>query len=684
MDCYGHNDCASNFRCAGGRCIENRNSQQDETNQAAGCGFKLPDGQDFKLPKSWVPPGDRQPCGNYQTIVDGVITSVSAGPCPKGQTCSGNFCVPDWNDPLYEFPWEEYDEEDPETWPYDPEDPETYPDEEDEDCGKVPQPAEDTEEEEDDKDEEDESGPLDEEDSQKNPFPELDLPKLPNLNDLFKPAAPPALSCDDEPNCGTKPFGFTMPEIPNTEFPEIPFDITDPSTWPDEEEDEEFDPKDKDTWPPDEEDFLDEAEPTGNCKEKCEDGKWLVEGKCEQRPCSKYCTELYKTDPRGLADEMERCPPGSFCTGQCQDCEQVPNRPAPGPLLYDKGWCVSRAKAQFDDENGDGIPDADWTPEAGQEENPLPYGGVHCKCLTPEEIPACWKCDSDGVIRPDPANCQVCVTVDNWECSCGPVIGKTFCRAANERKISAEWIRDRLAEECARLCPVGSDDACAPACTYVTRQEPGPVSSFPCPPSHKCSVVGTIINDSTGGYTYIIEQCDYSDLPARCECNSVECVCHSECPSCSVCTEEGKCVADPAAPPECCPDPAKKRVRQRFKITKKVLPTYSCDGILIAQGSETVQYTEFNEIGVVDFDLPSVVESATIQERCDEFVACEDLQQKQLGKVYYDYYIEGSDKPERRNWYVGSFYQGLCRGVFERVTFTTVELSGDPIITCEA
>lgn len=693
MDCFGAKDCASNFRCVGGFCVE-ITEPLNPFNNVAGCGGTL----DSRLPEGWENPTDWERCGNFRELgPGGEILEVSAGPCREGTVCLGGYCQPDWNDFNGEFDWDSFDPEDPSTFPWDPEDPSTYPDRDENgfpnaisSCGTpavpvLPPPPKFSLIE-----------PGDANSSVETPnAPEFEPPEFPEIGpppsipgeDTPRnyPKAPPVvLSCDDEPNCGTGRPGFEFPsdfEFPEQyeapEFPEVEFDLGDPETWP--EDDEEFDPADRSTYPEVQQSFTDVPIGVGACATTCPEGLFLLDGKCQERPCSKYCSELYLTDPKALLDEGSRCGAGSYCTGTCEECAQVPGRPAPGPLLYDKGFCVSKARADFPDANGDGLPDEAYEP--GDDDNPLPYGGVHCKCLKDEEIPECWKCDDDGIIRPSPRDCSICTSVDGWECSCGVKLDMQICRRGNEAPVSAEAIRVRLAARCQELCTPEEESECNPDCVIRTyTNPPWEIGNAPCPKGFKCSVLAVITTDD-GGRSVITRECDYSELPVRCQCNSVECACHSECGRCEVCNEEGKCIKDPAAPPECC-DPRDKRVKVLFRVTEDRYAATSCDGVEIRPSVRTYKNYEFDRTGVGEFTLPPEGgETVVFDQTCDSVEPCLNLNRFQAGKIEYDAHLEDGTI-EKRNWYVGEYYEGNCRATFNRVIVSRIEMVGEPVITC--
>ena len=247
--------------------------------------------------------------------------------------------------------------------------------------------------------------------------------------------------------------------------------------------------------------------------------------------------------------------------------------------------------------------------------------------------------------------------------------------------MTAERIRTWLAKECKKRCPDVKE--CEPACrfeTFADRDAPVAIEEVPACNDAKCRVAGTLTSPGSGLITTFIEICSYDGLPRACECEDVECMCHSDCADCTYCSDQGKCVPDASAPPECCP-PWKKTLTVEFEITTTYGDQFSCDGILIAPGYEEVRYALFeSEVGVDGYDLKSD-DVVIFETQCQGEEACSNLPRKSMGLIKYSYYEDEESQGEVRNWYVGQYYEGVCRSTYNQVVSTRVRAL-EPIIGC--
>ena len=248
--------------------------------------------------------------------------------------------------------------------------------------------------------------------------------------------------------------------------------------------------------------------------------------------------------------------------------------PCPPPNRCQK-WCDSFRKANGRD--AEGCSDATNCSECEvcvtahggtvAECKPITSGApCHCgggnACYQP-----CASCESDGTCKESCENCQFCITIYNYSCSCGEFTFRCCTGACNQ---SSGSFAECQQKGCESVCPPdgdgdgGSGDPCAGVCTTRTHcgEDPPP----PCPPSSSCTNLGSI---SAGGTTCYLEKvCDKSGVPDTCK--DCDCNCDNDCPDCQLCGADGTCYPDPAC------DGIQARALLQFYFAGSTYLSYQC------------------------------------------------------------------------------------------------------------
>lgn len=236
----------------------------------------------------------------------------------------------------------------------------------------------------------------------------------------------------------------------------------------------------------------------------CGPGLVCINGYCTRpKPCSKWCTEYYEAN-----GELG---PGCRRDWLCDECTECTGQ-------FDGGgnYCESKAS--------------------------LP---CHCNGAELEE---CDICNSDGSISP--GVCLECCNIQNYPCSCGVFVSVQVCRDRDASGLSqCNLAQIEAKKTCLEEC-ASTPDPCAPSCEPKRETSPGPCPENPTAPAAQDGFSNTwtgCIDAGDGNHVTLYNECDYSNLPEGCkEC---DCNCHNDCAICELCTEEGKCVSDPACSP---------------------------------------------------------------------------------------------------------------------------------------
>lgn len=241
----------------------------------------------------------------------------------------------------------------------------------------------------------------------------------------------------------------------------------------------------------------------GNCcgERCCRLSSGFVQCFCGKCPppgrCQKYCDSFFKSNGRAA----EGCNESSKCT-ECEQCTVVQGITA---------VCV-----------------------------PIAEGGP-CFCEGGNGCSQCSKCKEDGTCGYDCANCQTCITVFNYPCSCGRFTFRCCASACNENPFDTNSC---IADNCEQACGEPEPpDPCAPECDTITETgQPG--GSAPTCPSDYRQVGSITAQHDDGDVTVVI--CQKCKLPPECE--PADCNCHLDCPDCQLCSY-GACAPDPACSP---------------------------------------------------------------------------------------------------------------------------------------
>lgn len=170
-------------------------------------------------------------------------------------------------------------------------------------------------------------------------------------------------------------------------------------------------------------------------------------------------------------------------------------------------------------------------------------GGAPCHC-DPGSVPACYKCNKNGVVVEDFGNCFECVTINNFDCGCDISLSKTCCQPYGTPGLTLmNKCQIELAEQCAEECPPGATDPCAGDCITKTICQPGSCPAVPPnEPGKRNTQTGCIEAGGEGCTLYT--ECNMTNVPDYCE--ESDCNCHNDCPNCELCGADGKCYPDPS------------------------------------------------------------------------------------------------------------------------------------------
>lgn len=156
----------------------------------------------------------------------------------------------------------------------------------------------------------------------------------------------------------------------------------------------------------------------------------------------------------------------------------------------------------------------------------------------------CQQCSrTTGECEFEAEGCQTCTTRTAPRCPCGVVLPPiTQCAPVGRSDLARQAINQVISAKCAAACK-DQDDRCEPLDNikkYCCFPDYGGDCTFPSCPSGTTQV-GIIADGS--GYGCVI--CSNPQIPPD-DCGEPECNCHADCGNCALCSQYGKCYANPA------------------------------------------------------------------------------------------------------------------------------------------
>jgi hypothetical protein len=168
-----------------------------------------------------------------------------------------------------------------------------------------------------------------------------------------------------------------------------------------------------------------------------------------------------------------------------------------------------------------------------------------CQC-NPDSLGDCEQCNEDGTTSTG-NNCRNCCTIVNHECPCGVVVDGFGCEdpTAITTPAACNIAQADIGKKCEKLC-AQKPDPCEGFCEsrQVCYSSGSAPAEPPCPIGSNCEITGII--EGGGQKCYIYRECNTLNVPE--ECRVAECHCDLDCKSCQICSNQGKCIADPVCP----------------------------------------------------------------------------------------------------------------------------------------
>lgn len=170
-----------------------------------------------------------------------------------------------------------------------------------------------------------------------------------------------------------------------------------------------------------------------------------------------------------------------------------------------------------------------------------------------------------------------------------------------------------------------------------------------CPPPYKCKIISTG-EDNLGAFA-LRQECPRDNEPEDCECG-IQCNCHQDCPSCTIC-EDGECVPPKELSGYCCPCEEASAFMD-FEFRRERTPETTCDGEQIRPAIDEIIYWsasgqplpsgDTNGEDYLRISIGPGVEPVSIVERfsdallvksCDSFGGEGDLAQVPVVRLFY-------------------------------------------------